>query len=145
MAKRRKIRFAWKREKHVQTERSGSQLGNKRILIRERERKREEVGLSRVEEAGKGGRELDKTRRGVTLGRRTQGDGCGERERYPDEANSKRDVLLIILTAGVRLNERRSQTHGARCKFNYREEEREREREWMNDNERTKLILVQRH
>ena len=50
-------------------------------------------------------------------------------------------MLLIILTAGVRLNERRSQTHGARCKFNYREEERV-ECERMNDNERTKLILL---
>lgn len=65
-----------------------------------------------------------------------------ERGRYPDEANSKRDVLLIILTAGVRLNERRSQTHGARCKFNYREEEERVECERMNDNERTKLILL---
>lgn len=44
-------------------------------------------------------------------------------EGSPDEANSKRDVLLIILTPGVRLNERRSQTREARCKFNYREEE----------------------
>ena len=32
-------------------------------------------------------------------------------------------MLLIILTPGVRLNERRSQTHEAWCKFNYREEE----------------------
>lgn len=63
--------------------------------------------------------------------RKTQGDG--ERERYPDEANSKRDVLLIILTAGVRLNERRSQTHGARCKFNYREEGGEDERQRENE------------
>lgn len=39
-----------------------------------------------------------------------------------DETNSKRDVLLIILTPAVRLNERRSQTREARCKFNYREE-----------------------
>lgn len=55
-------------------ERSGSQLGNKRILIRERER--EEVGPSRVEEAGKGDRELDKTRRvGVTLGARSKDTG----------------------------------------------------------------------
>lgn len=46
-----------------------------------------------------------------------------------DEANSKRDVLLIILTPGVRLNERRSQTREAQCKFNYREEEAKRERE----------------
>lgn len=83
--------------------------------------------------------------------RKTQDDGCEkernrekerERGRYPDEANSKRDVLLIILTAGVRLNERRSQTHGARCKFNYREEEERVECERMNDNERTKLILL---
>lgn len=44
-------------------------------------------------------------------------------EGSPDETNSKRDVLLIILTPGVRLNERRSQTREARCKFNYREEE----------------------
>lgn len=82
--------------------------------------------------------------------RKTQDDGCEkernrekerERGRYPDEANSKRDVLLIILTAGVRLNERRSQTHGARCKFNYREEEERVECE-RNDNERTKLILL---
>lgn len=43
-------------------------------------------------------------------------------ESNPDETNSKRDVLLIILTPGVRLNERRSQTRQARCKFNYREE-----------------------
>lgn len=42
----------------------------------------------------------------------------------PDETNSKRDVLLIILTPGVRLNERRSQTREAPCKFNYKEEER---------------------
>ncbi|KYN40262.1 hypothetical protein ALC56_05207, partial [Trachymyrmex septentrionalis] len=41
----------------------------------------------------------------------------------PDETNSKRDVLLIILTPGVRLNERKSQTREAWCKFNYREEE----------------------
>lgn len=45
------------------------------------------------------------------------------RESGPDETNSKRDVLLIILTLGVRLNERRSQTREAPCKFNYREEE----------------------
>jgi len=31
----------------------------------------------------------------------------------PDETNSKRDVLLITLTPGVRLNERRSQTREA--------------------------------
>lgn len=53
---------------------------------------------------------------------------AGERQKErktegsPDETNSKRDVLLIILTPGVRLNERRSQTREARCKFNYREE-----------------------
>ncbi|KOC69245.1 hypothetical protein WH47_05908, partial [Habropoda laboriosa] len=57
-----------------------------------------------------------------------------EEERDLDEANSKRDVLLIILTPGVRLNERRSQTHEAQCKFNYREKDRlegrgERQRE----------------
>lgn len=49
----------------------------------------------------------------------------GEREvgkSSPDKTNSKRDVLLIILTPGVRLNERRSQIRQARCKFNYREE-----------------------
>lgn len=43
-------------------------------------------------------------------------------ERDLDEANSERDVLLIILTPGVRLNERRSQTREAQCKFNYRAE-----------------------
>ena len=69
-----------------------------------------------------------------------------ERKRDLDEANSKRDVLLIILTPGVRLNERKSQTHEAQCKFNYREKgrleraegkvrhnERKRERERAND------------
>lgn len=48
-----------------------------------------------------------------------------EGKRDLDEANSKRDVLLIILTPGVRLNERRSQTHEAQCKFNYREKGRQ--------------------
>ncbi|KYN13959.1 hypothetical protein ALC57_14033 [Trachymyrmex cornetzi] len=43
------------------------------------------------------------------------------RRKSPDETNSKRDVLLIILMPGVRLNERRSQTREAWCKFNYRE------------------------
>ena len=61
-----------------------------------------------------------------------------KRERDVDEANSKRDVLLIILTPGVRLNERRSQTHEAQCKFNYREKGRpggEGERHNVRENE----------
>lgn len=56
--------------------------------------------------------------------------------RSPDETNSKRDVLLIILTPGVRLNERRSQTREARCKFNYREEESGRKGEESEEEER---------
>lgn len=66
-----------------------------------------------------------------------------------DEANSKRDVLLIILTPGVRLNERKSQTHEAQCKFNYREkgrleraEGKERHNERKREGERTMPILA---
>lgn len=70
-----------------------------------------------------------------------------ERKRDLDEANSKRDVLLIILTPGVRLNERKSQTHEAQCKFNYREKgrlERAEGKERHNERkrERTMPILV---
>lgn len=63
--KRRKIRSAQKRQKHVQA--------TEWLAIREREdsreRERGEVGLSRE------GRELDKTRRGVTLGARSKDTG----------------------------------------------------------------------
>lgn len=70
------------------------------------------------------GRRRGKDRRGN--GDKRVQEKARKRERKtgsPDETNSKRDVLLIILTPGVRLNERRSQTREARCKFNYREEE----------------------
>lgn len=56
--------------------------------------------------------------------KREGNDRVSSRDSGPDETNSKRDVLLIILTSGVRLNERRSQTREAPCKFNYREKER---------------------
>ena len=72
-----------------------------------------------------------------------------ERKRDLDEANSKRDVLLIILTPGVRLNERKSQTHEAQCKFNYREkgrleraEGKVRHNERKREREQTMPILV---
>ncbi|KAL2725845.1 hypothetical protein V1477_018283, partial [Vespula maculifrons] len=63
-----------------------------------------------------------------------------------DEANSKRDVLLIILTPGVRLNERRSQTHEAQCKFNYRDEDttirKENDDDANNNNKTTKTTTT---
>lgn len=68
----------------------------------------------------------------------------------PDETNSKRDVLLIILTPGVRLNERGSQTRQARCKFNYREEmgrerrERKEKRAWDKKERPTDQLQIAR-
>lgn len=77
----------------------------------------------------------------------------GEREvgkSSPDKTNSKRDVLLIILTPGVRLNERRSQIRQARCKFNYREEmgrerrERKEKRVWDKKERPTDQLQIAR-
>lgn len=63
---------SWKREKHVQTERSGSQLGNKRILIRVREKER---GSWSVEggRGGKGGQRVGQDTKGCNVGSKDTG------------------------------------------------------------------------
>ncbi|TGZ32601.1 hypothetical protein DBV15_08932 [Temnothorax longispinosus] len=79
-------------------------------------------------------REREKRKRKKKRERKVEGS--------PDETNSKRDVLLIILTPGVRLNERRSQTREARCKFNYREEESAERKARKGARDRKKAVVI---
>jgi len=65
--------------------------------------------------------------KGEKTGKMSERERKREKERQEKAVQMRRipkEMLLIILTPGVRLNERKSQTREAWCKFNYREEKR---------------------